>query len=67
MLLGASFGVLAHQLGWGVAIPIVFSMVVFSGSPQFAVVSILGAGGGVGAATLAAVFANARFLPMARP
>ena len=64
LLLGASFGVLARQLGWGVAIPIVFSMVVFSGSAQFAVVSILGAGGGVGAATLAAVFANARFLPM---
>ena len=32
LLLGASFGVLARQLGWGVAIPIVFSMVVFSGS-----------------------------------
>ena len=64
LLLGASFGLLARQLGWGVATPIVFSTVVFSGSAQFAVASILGAGGGVGTATLAAVFANARFLPM---
>ena len=37
---------------------------VLSGSAQFAGASILGAGGGVGAATLAAVFVNARFLPM---
>jgi 4-azaleucine resistance transporter AzlC len=64
LLLGASFGVLARQLGWGVATPIVCSMVVFSGSAQFAAASILGAGGSVGTATLAAVFANARFLPM---
>lgn len=64
LLLGASFGVLARQLGWGMAAPIVFSLVVFSGSAQFAASSILGAGGGLGTATLAAVFANARFLPM---
>ena len=63
-VLGVSFGVLARQLGWGVVAPIVCSAVVLSGSAQFAVASILGAGGGVGAATLAAVFVNARFLPM---
>ena len=63
-VLGVSFGVLARQLGWGVAAPIVCSAVVLSGSAQFAAASILGAGGGVGAATLAAVFVNARFLPM---
>jgi 4-azaleucine resistance transporter AzlC len=62
--LGVSFGVLARQLGWGVAAPIVCSILVLSGSAQFAVASILGAGGGVGTATLAAVFVNARFLPM---
>jgi 4-azaleucine resistance transporter AzlC len=64
VLLGVSFGVLARQLGWGVAAPIVCSILVLSGSAQFAIASILGAGGGVGTATLAAVFVNARFLPM---
>jgi 4-azaleucine resistance transporter AzlC len=64
VMLGVSFGVLARQLGWGVIAPIVCSIVVFSGSAQFAAASILGAGGGVGTATLAAVFVNARFLPM---
>jgi 4-azaleucine resistance transporter AzlC len=64
VVLGVSFGVLARQLGWGVAAPIACSLLVLSGSAQFAVASILGAGGGVGAATLAAVFVNARFLPM---
>jgi 4-azaleucine resistance transporter AzlC len=64
VVLGVSFGVLARQLGWGVAAPITCSLLVLSGSAQFAAASILGAGGGVGAATLAAVFVNARFLPM---
>jgi 4-azaleucine resistance transporter AzlC len=64
VVLGVSFGVLARQLGWGVAAPIACSLLVLSGSAQFAAASILGAGGGVGAATLAAVFVNARFLPM---
>ena len=64
VVLGVSFGVLARQLGWGVVAPIVCSAVVLSGSAQFAAASILGAGGGVGTATLAAVFVNARFLPM---
>jgi 4-azaleucine resistance transporter AzlC len=63
-VLGVSFGVLARQLGWGVVAPVVCSVVVMSGSAQFAIASILGAGGGVGTATLAAVFVNARFLPM---
>jgi 4-azaleucine resistance transporter AzlC len=64
VVLGVSFGVLARQFGWGVVAPVVCSTVVFSGSAQFAAASILGAGGGVGTATLAAVFVNARFLPM---
>jgi 4-azaleucine resistance transporter AzlC len=64
VVLGVSFGVLARQLGWGVAAPIACSLLVLSGSAQFAAASILGAGGGVGAATVAAVFVNARFLPM---
>jgi 4-azaleucine resistance transporter AzlC len=64
LLVGISFGLLARSLGWGIAAPIVFSAVVFSGSAQFAVASILGAGGGVVAAVAAAALVNARFAPM---
>jgi len=59
-----SFGVLARSLGWGVLAPIVFSVITFSASAQFAVATVLGAGGGVFAAIAAAVLLNARFLPM---
>jgi predicted branched-subunit amino acid permease len=45
-VLGISFGVLARSLGWGVVAPIVFSVIAFSGSAQFAVVAVMGAGGG---------------------
>lgn len=62
--LGISFGVLARSLGWGVVAPIVFSVIVFSGSAQFAVAAVLGAGGTVLPAVVAAVLLNARFLPM---
>jgi len=63
-VLGISFGVLARSLGWGVVSPIVFSVITFSGSAQFAVAAVLGAGGGALAAIVAAVLLNARFLPM---
>ena len=59
-----SFGVLARSLGWGILAPIVFSIITFSASAQFAVAAVLGAGGGVFAAIAAAVLLNARFLPM---
>jgi predicted branched-subunit amino acid permease len=36
VVLGVSFGVLARELGWGVAAPIICSAVVLSGSAQFA-------------------------------
>ena len=62
--LGISFGVLARSLGWGVVAPIAFSVIAFSGSAQFAVAAVLGAGGGPLAAIVAAVLLNARFLPM---
>src|SRR3712207_9304744 len=42
-VLGISFGVLARSLGWGVVAPIVFSVITFSGSAQFAVAAVLGA------------------------
>src|SRR5829696_5058321 len=64
LVLGISFGVLARSLGWGIVAPIVFSVIAFSGSAQFAVAAVLGAGGGVAAAIVAAVLLNARFGPM---
>jgi predicted branched-subunit amino acid permease len=63
-VLGISFGVLARSLGWGMVAPVVFSLTTFSGSAQFAVVAVLGAGGGAPAAIVAAVLLNSRFLPM---
>jgi 4-azaleucine resistance transporter AzlC len=64
LVLGISFGVLARSLGWGTLAPIVFSVIAFSGSAQFAVASVLGSGGGALPAIAAAVFLNARFGPM---
>jgi 4-azaleucine resistance transporter AzlC len=64
LVLGISFGVLARTLGWGTLAPIVFSVIAFSGSAQFAVASVLGSGGGALPAIAAAVFLNARFGPM---
>jgi predicted branched-subunit amino acid permease len=62
-LLGASFGVLARPvMGW--LAPIVMSVVVFSGAAQFAALSVLAAGGAAGAAIVAGVLMNTRWLPM---
>src|ERR687893_1420448 len=63
-VMGISFGVLAYALGWGVVAPIVFAVITFSGTAQFAVASVLGGGGGVVPAIVSAVLLNARFLPM---
>lgn len=63
-LVGVSFGALAESLGWGAPTAIVASIVVFSASAQFAVATVLGAGGAGGAAVVAAVLVNARYLPM---
>ena len=63
-VMGISFGVLAYTSGWGMVTPIVFSVIAFSGTAQFAVVSVLGGGGGMVAAIVASVLLNARFLPM---
>jgi 4-azaleucine resistance transporter AzlC len=63
-LLSLSFGVLARDAGFSVPAAIVMSAIVFAGSAQFAAVSIVGAGGGVGAAVAAAALMNSRFLPM---
>src|SRR5690554_390958 len=64
VVLAISFGMLARSLGWGTVAPVVFSIIAFSGSAQFAVAAVLGAGGGAVAAIVAAVLLSARFLPM---
>jgi len=58
-----SFGVLARPLMGPVA-PIVMSIFVFSGSAQFGALAVLLAGGGAGAAIVAGVLLNARYLAM---
>jgi len=62
---GVSFGVLADAAGFGATASIVMSLTTFAGSAQFAIVSVLGAGGTVAAAIVAAVLLNARYGPMA--
>jgi 4-azaleucine resistance transporter AzlC len=61
---GASFGLVARAAGMGVLAPLVMSATTFAGSAQFAVSSILGAGGGAAAAITAAVLLNARYAPI---
>ena len=63
-VLALSFGVLAREAGFSAAGAVVMSAVVFAGSAQFAAISIIAAGGGLGAAIGAAALMNARFLPM---
>jgi branched chain amino acid efflux pump len=61
---GISFGVLAREAGMGSLAPVVMSITTFAGSAQFAVASVLGAGGGVAAACVAALLLNARYGPI---
>ena len=63
LLVGISFGVLAEPV-MGTVAPIVMSAVVFAGSAQFAALAVLAAGGGPGAAIVAGVLLNARYVPM---
>lgn len=62
--LGASFGVLARTAHVGALAAVVMSATTFAGSAQVAAVSVLGAGGGVVAAVLAALLLNARYAPI---
>jgi 4-azaleucine resistance transporter AzlC len=59
-----SFGVLARAAGMGSAAPIVMSATTFGGSAQFAVASVLDAGGAAAAAIVAAAMLNARYIPI---
>jgi 4-azaleucine resistance transporter AzlC len=61
---GASYGVLAQTSGFGSVEAIVMSATTFAGSAQFAAASILGAGGGVISAIVAATLLNARYAPI---
>lgn len=64
LLLSASFGVVAGQAGLSDGAAIAMSLFVFAGSAQFAAVAIIGAGGSLGAALVAAALMNSRFLAM---
>jgi predicted branched-subunit amino acid permease len=61
-LIGASFGVSAATSGWGTVAPAVMSAIVFSGAAQFATLAVLGAGGSVITAIVAATLIASRFL-----
>jgi 4-azaleucine resistance transporter AzlC len=63
LLVAVSFGVLARPVMGSVA-PIVMSAIVFAGSAQFAAVAVLAADGGAGAAIVAGLLLNARYVPM---
>jgi 4-azaleucine resistance transporter AzlC len=61
---GASFAVLAHASGFGGLAATVMSATTFAGAGQFAAASILGTGGSVAAAVVAASLLNARYVPI---
>jgi len=63
LAIGISFGVLAEPV-MGPWAAIVMSILVFSGSAQFASVSIMAAGGSLASAVSAGLLINTRFLPM---
>ena len=63
-LVSLTFGVLAREVGFSALGAIVMSAIVFAGSAQFVVISILAGGGGPAAALAAAALMNSRFLPM---
>ncbi|MDQ3742192.1 MAG: AzlC family ABC transporter permease [Actinomycetota bacterium] len=63
-VLSMSFGVLARDAGFSTVQAIVMSAIVFAGSAQFTALSVIAAGGSVGAAVTGAALMNSRFLPM---
>jgi predicted branched-subunit amino acid permease len=64
ILVSTSFGVLARDAGMPPVAVVAMSAIVFAGSAQFAAVTIIAHGGGLGAAVGAAALMNSRFLPM---
>jgi 4-azaleucine resistance transporter AzlC len=63
-VMGVTFGALTHSLGWGNVAAVACSLLVFSGSAQFALATALASGGGIALGVGAAALINARFLPM---
>jgi 4-azaleucine resistance transporter AzlC len=61
---GVTFGVLAREAGMEALAALTMSATTFAGSAQFAAASILGAGGGVASAVVAAALLNARYAPI---
>jgi 4-azaleucine resistance transporter AzlC len=64
-VLGVTFGALARAHGWGLGAPVVASLAIFSGSAQFALLTVLGSGGAAWTAVASAALINLRFFPMA--
>jgi 4-azaleucine resistance transporter AzlC len=64
LALGVSFGVLAQTAHMSALAAVVMSATTFAGSSQVATVSVLGAGGTVAAAVVAALLLNARYAPI---
>jgi 4-azaleucine resistance transporter AzlC len=62
-LVGLSFGAVAQPVR-GAGAAIAMSAFVFAGAAQFGSTAVLAAGGSPGAALLAGILLNARFLPM---
>ena len=62
-VLGVSFGAAAATAGWGLAAPLAFSALGFSGSAQFSLLTTLQTGSAL-AAIASAVLINARYLVM---
>lgn len=61
---GLTYGVLAREAGFTSLATVLFSVLTFAGSAQFAAVSIVGDGGTAVAAIAAALLLNARYLPI---
>jgi 4-azaleucine resistance transporter AzlC len=64
-VLGVTFGALARAHGWGLGAPVVASLTIFSGSAQFALLTLLGSGAAAWTAVASAALINLRFFPMA--
>jgi 4-azaleucine resistance transporter AzlC len=63
-VVAVSFGVVAQEAGFSGLAAVIMSAIVFAGSAQFAAISIVAGGGGIGAALGAAALMNSRYLPM---
>jgi 4-azaleucine resistance transporter AzlC len=62
-LVGVTFGAITVSAGLPVWLPVMLSVLVFSGASQFVFVGLMIAGGGPMAAVLAALLVNVRHLP----